>query len=203
MPVKIYRNSTMFKSRVSIHQITNGLLIISVIGLLLSSSLRLSVASTLQSWMLQTGLVDAEATANTSLGFVDRDLPLETLNGIPLDTTLLTGKPIFLHIWASWCPPCVAEMPDIQQLVNAVPAEEVAFVLLTVDKDPSKAQQFLTDRNYIGLPVYRATVSLAELPYSVIPTTYIIAPSGEVVYKHEGLAQYNHEKFREMLRRMK
>ncbi len=114
----------------------------------------------------------------------------------------LDGKPIFLHIWASWCPPCIAELPDIQRLVQSVSPEEVAFLLVSVDKNLHQAQQFL-QKNQVyptGLPLHE------ELPdgiqYNVIPTTYIIAPSGKIIYKHEGLAQYNHEDFKQFLLRV-
>lgn len=190
----------MVKSRINIHQIINALFIAGVAVLLISSSVRSTVVSTLQGWLLQTGLMDAEATLSGGLGSVDRPLPLVALDGTPLDTSTLVGKPVFLHIWASWCPPCIAELPDIQQLVRAVSSEEVAFLLVTVDKDVSKAQRFLQKNQYTDLPVYYPTERLpTDIQYNVIPTTYVIAPSGRIVYKHEGLAQYNHEEFKRFL----
>lgn len=190
----------MVKSRINIHQIINALFVAGVAVLLISSSVRSTVVSTLQGWLLQTGLMDAEATSSGGLGSVDRPLPLVALDGTPLDTSTLAGKPVFLHIWASWCPPCIAELPDIQQLVRAVSSEEVAFLLVTVDKDVSKAQRFLQKNQYTDLPVYYPTERLpTDIQYNVIPTTYVIAPSGRIVYKHEGLAQYNHEEFKRFL----
>ena len=189
----------MVKFRVKFNQIVNALLIVGVGVLLLSSSIRTSVASTLQGWLLKTGLLNADATQTESLGTLDRQFTLEHLDGTPLDASSLEGKPIFLHIWASWCPPCIAELPDIQRLVQSVSPEEVAFLLVSVDKNAYQARQFLQKNGYT-LPVYRFTETLsAGIQYNVIPTTYIIAPSGKIIYKHEGLAQYNHEEFKDFL----
>ena len=189
----------MVKFQPTFNQLINVLLLIGAVVLLLSSGIRTSVASTLQSWLLKTGLMDAEATITDALGAVDEPFSLEHLDGTPLDTTSLHGKPIFLHVWASWCPPCIAELPDIQRLVRSVSPEEVAFLLVSVDKDVSRAQQFLAEHQYT-LPVYRLTEEFPNgIEYNVIPTTYVIAPSGKILYKHEGLAQYNHEEFKKFL----
>lgn len=189
----------MVKFRVKFNQIINVFLIVGIGVLLFSSSIRTSVASTLQGWLLKTGLLDAEAIPAEALGTLDRRFTLEHLDGTPLDASILEGKPIFLHIWASWCPPCIAELPDIQRLVQSVSPEEVAFLLVSVDKNAHQARQFL-QKNQYTLPVYRFTETLpAGIQYNVIPTTYIIASSGKIIYKHEGLAQYNHEEFKQFL----
>lgn len=189
----------MVKFQRKFNQLVNAILLVGIAVLLISSAIRTSVASTLQSWLLQTGFLNAETPASLSLGRIGKPLALAHLDGTPLDTALLAKKTIFLHVWASWCPPCIAELPDIQQLVEAVSPEEVAFLLISVDKDEDKLTEFLTDHGYT-FPVYRL---LGELPdgiqYNAIPTTYIIAPSGEILYKHEGLAQYNHDEFRRFL----
>lgn len=189
----------MVQFRRRFNQFINVLLIVVAVVLLISSDIRTSVASTLQSWVLHTGLLDAEATASAELGSIDQPLALAQLDGTPLDSALLIGKPIFLHIWASWCPPCIAELPDIQQLVNSMSPQETTFLLVSVDKDVSKVRQFVSENQY-SLPVYRLTGEFPpELEYNSIPTTYIIAPSGQILYKHEGLAQYNHDDFKQFL----
>ena len=189
----------MVKFQPKFNQFINVLLLVGVVVLLLSSSVRTTVASTLQSWLLKTGLMDADATASDALGTVGEPFALEHLDGTPLDSASLKGKPVFLHIWATWCPPCIAELPDIQRLVQSVSPEEVTFLLVSVDKDVSKVRAFLAKRGYT-LPVYRLTEEFPSgIQYNVIPTTYVIAPSGQIIYKHEGLAQYNHDDFKKFL----
>ena len=189
----------MVKFQPKLNQLINVLLLIGAVVLLLSSGIRTSAASTLQSWLLKTGLMNAEAAVSNDLGTVVEPFALQRLDGTPLDPALLDGRPIFLHVWASWCPPCIAELPDIQQLIQSVPPEEVAFLLVSVDKDANKVRQFLAEHQY-SLPVYRLTEEFPPgIQYNVIPTTYVIAPSGKILYKHEGLAQYNHEEFKEFL----
>ena len=189
----------MIKLQPTFNQLINVFLLVGIVILLFSSSIRTSVASTLQNWILKTGLMDADASISDGLGSVEEPLALQHLDGTPLDTTWLEGKPIFLHIWASWCPPCIAELPDIQQLVQSVSPEEVAFLLVSVDKDVDHVRQFLVEQEY-SLPIYRLTEEFPRgIEYNVIPTTYVIAPSGQILYKHEGLTQYNHEDFKDFL----
>ena len=181
------------------NQLINVLLLIGVVVLLFSSSLRTSAASTLQNWLLKTGLLDAEVTKYEGLGVVNEPWALAQLDGTPLDSAALEGKLIFLHVWATWCPPCIAELPDIQQLVQSVSSEDVTFLLVSVDKEGGTVQQFLEENQYT-LPVYRLSEKLpSSVQYNVIPTTFVIDPSGQIIYKHEGLAQYNHEEFKQFL----
>ena len=191
----------MVNSRVNIHRIINYLVIAGVMAMVLFPSVRTSVMSTLQRGLLGTGLMDAEPEITEPLGTVDRSLALETWDGTPLNSATTVGKPIFLHFWASWCPPCVAELPDVHRLIRAMPEEEVVFLLVTTEDDIDREKQFLRKNDYTDLPVYRIAGALpASLSHRVIPTTYVISPSGKIVYRHEGLAQYNHEAFKEFLR---
>ncbi|SDM57278.1 Thiol-disulfide isomerase or thioredoxin [Catalinimonas alkaloidigena] len=109
------------------------------------------------------------------------------------------GKTIFLNFWASWCPPCVAEMPDIQQLYETM-GDEVVFVLVDLDEDRAKAERFLARKGYT-FPVYRLAGSLpAAYASNSIPTTYVISPDGEIRWRHAGMAQYNTDQFQQFLR---
>ena len=191
----------MVRFQPKFNQLINVLLLIGVVVLLVSSSVRTSVTSTLQSWLLHTGLLNAEAAATNGLGTVHEPWALEGLDGTPLDSASLEGKLIFLHVWATWCPPCIAELPDLQQLVQSISPEEVTFLLVSVDREVSEVKQFLEKHQY-SLPVYRLTETLPSgIQYNVIPTTFVIDSSGQIIYQHEGLAQYNHDAFKEFLLR--
>ena len=59
---------------------------------------------------------DVDILEETGTGNFFADMKLTNLDGTPFDTSVFIGKPIFLNIWATWCPPCVAEMPHLSEL---------------------------------------------------------------------------------------
>jgi thiol-disulfide isomerase/thioredoxin len=102
----------------------------------------------------------------------------------------LQGKVVFVNLWASWCPPCVAEMPGIQALYQKVDPAKVAFVMISLDQHPARAQALLRRHKYT-FPVYFPAGRLPD-PFDSpsIPLTVILTPSGQVAARHEGMADY-------------
>lgn len=68
-------------------------------------------------------------------------VPVTDLNGQTVDLQSFRGKPVVINLWASWCPPCVREMPVLEQAQRANP--EVTFVLLNQGETAGQIQQFL------------------------------------------------------------
>lgn|SRR5690606_13919270 len=134
-----------------------------------------------------------------SLADENMNISLKGYNGTP-DANLVDfrGKVVFLNFWGSWCPPCVAEMPSIQELYEAK-GNQVAFVLITMNDKPEKFVPFLQKNNY-KMPVYEANSLLPSvlMPDS-FPTTYIIDKNGEVVLKEISSADWNSPKVHELL----
>ncbi|MCR5417256.1 MAG: redoxin domain-containing protein [Pseudobutyrivibrio sp.] len=100
------------------------------------------------------------------------------------------GKIIFLNFWATWCPPCKAELPYIQELYEEYQALEnpdVVFLGVTFpgfgsEQDEEGVKQFLEDNGYT-FPVLMDTEASLAMPYyiSAYPTTYLIDPEGNVL----------------------
>ncbi|WP_241499029.1 TlpA family protein disulfide reductase [Rufibacter ruber] len=112
----------------------------------------------------------------------------------------LRGKVIFLNIWATWCPPCIAEMPNIQSLYEKVGSEEIAFVMLSVDrKGLDKVKKFIARKGFT-FPVY---LPISQIPEEFnspsIPSTYIISPEGKIVAQQSGMAEYDTPEMRNFL----
>ena len=110
------------------------------------------------------------------------------------------GKIIVLDFWATWCPPCIAEMPSIDKLAATLPEEaDVVFLMVSLDDNPADARRFM-ERKGFDLPFHflrmrdRGTYSISQ-----IPTTYVISPDGRVVYERTGLARYDTPRFRRFL----
>ncbi|MBX3064153.1 MAG: TlpA family protein disulfide reductase [Anaerolineae bacterium] len=134
-----------------------------------------------------------EPPAITSIPFtlIDNPAPqftLNTLDGDPIKLTDLQGKWVFLNFWATWCPPCVTEMPELQKLYDGgYGTDPQAITVLTVDKseDEATVRKFMTD-NKLTLPVALDTDSVVNGQYVVInlPITFMIDPQGVVRYQH-------------------
>lgn len=99
------------------------------------------------------------------------------------------NKPIFLNFWATWCPPCIAEMPDIQKLYDQF-GDKIAFVLLT-DEAPEKVAAFMHKKGF-DMPVYLHQSAVPSVfATNSIPTTWIIDPTGNIIIRKTGAAKWN------------
>ena len=110
------------------------------------------------------------------------------------------GKVIFVNFWATWCPPCLAEMPGINQLYNQFKGNlNVVFVTVDVDQQLTKSGAFLKKHNW-NLPLYQAVSKLPQaLSSESIPFTIIFDRHGKIVYRHEGTADYSSDKMVEFI----
>jgi thiol-disulfide isomerase/thioredoxin len=117
----------------------------------------------------------------------DLSLKFNTLNGDKIELNDFKGKVIFLNIWATWCPPCIEEMPSIQKLYNKTDHDTIEFILLSPENSET-VKKFLNKSGYT-FDVYLLTDELPEVFYTgQIPTTYIIDKNGNIVYRHIGFA---------------
>lgn len=124
--------------------------------------------------------------------------------GKELDLGSLRGKVVFINFWATWCPPCLAEMPAVNKLYSQFKEDkEVVFILVDADSDFAKAQQYM-DRKGYKMPVYNAASHIPEAIFKgSLPTTLVFDKKGRVAYNEVGAANYGSEKFIEFLKKLK
>ena len=104
-------------------------------------------------------------------------------------------KVIFMNLWATWCPPCIAEMPTIEQLHKSVKNKDIELIMISLDDDFQKAIEF-RDRKGYNFDIYQPESELPEMyKSSSIPTTYVIDKNGRLVMTHRGMADYSTDKF--------
>ena len=146
----------------------------------------------LQRIILNTGIVQPIQNKDTILA--DYNLLLEDLEGNAQTLSDWKGKPIFLNFWATWCPPCIAEMPDINKLYQLVNKED-HFAIISVDEDREKAKQFAKRKDF-DFPIYFIKSRLPQVYESTtIPTTYVIDTQGQIVISQLGMAKYSSQDF--------
>lgn len=114
-------------------------------------------------------------------GFLAPDFRLQTLEGKSLHLADLRGQAILLNLWATWCPPCRAEMPAIQKMYEEYKDQGliVLAVNMTVQDDPTAVQSFV--RQYgLTFPILLDTEGLAARQYELrsLPSSFFIDRQG-------------------------
>jgi thiol-disulfide isomerase/thioredoxin len=122
---------------------------------------------------------------------------VQSNTGKVIDLQQQKGKVVFINFWATWCPPCLAELPSVNSLYLKVKDNpNIVFLSVDVDNTLPKSTLLLQKRGY-QFPVYSAAVD--RLPPSffsgTIPTTVIVDKKGFVVYNHVNSADYDDDKF--------
>ena len=134
------------------------------------------------------------------VGPADFDWTIRTLDGEVVPFASFRGRVIFINVWASWCPPCVAELAGIERLRDALADTDVAFVLLSPE-GPEPVERFLRAYGYRSLPVYLEHAPLPDaFGLEALPTTYIVDRSGAIVLRHRGAADWDRPEVGDFLR---
>lgn len=182
-------------------ELIEWVLILGLIAVLYLTGLHVPVIGTLQRTLLWTGLMSPNTELNEKdYRSANYNLPLLTFDGETSSLKQFEGKTIFLNFWATWCPPCIAEMPNIQSLYEDVDSDSIQFVMVSLDEDHQKAQEYLERKNFT-FPVYFLNGRKpGTYNSSVVPTTYVISPQGDIVTERIGMANYNTSRFKEFLR---
>lgn len=166
------------------------------------------VIGNLQRAMLWTGLFDADTseiatTDGPMLSDSDYRFTMETAEGETVPLSDFRGDVIFVNVWASWCPPCIAEMPTIETLYKSVNDQDnIRFILLSLDEEHQKAVDFMESKGF-SMPYHFPTSALpGDFRSEYLPTTYIISKEGQLIYKKEGIADYSSPNFAQWMREL-
>lgn len=123
-------------------------------------------------------------------------------DGRTIDLAAQKGKVIFINFWATWCPPCIAEMPSINGLYHTFKDnKDVLFIMADMDDDFAKAEAFMKKKG-LDLPVYSVNALPRDMYTGTLPTTVIIDQSGNMVFHHEGTADYSNPKIKEFIQKL-
>ncbi|MBI4667437.1 MAG: TlpA family protein disulfide reductase [Nitrospinae bacterium] len=149
----------------------------------------------------------AESEAKPAEKVIDPPAPLFTLsdvNGRSVSLTDFRGKWVFINFWASWCGPCVVEMPLMEKLNQTMKNDP--FVMLAIsldDAEPVKIRQFAKELG-VSFSVLMDTANVArEYGVTSIPATFVVNPDGLVVAQAQGAREWDNPEmvkfFRDMM----
>lgn len=119
---------------------------------------------------------------------------LQDMDGVEHQLSDYRGQPVIINFWATWCPPCRAEMPSMERAWDKIKDQGVAMLAIDVGEDEDTIFTFLGDypANFTVLLDQSGTVS-EQWPMRGLPTTFIISPEGKIVYQAIGGREWDDE----------
>ncbi len=116
-----------------------------------------------------------------------KDFTLGNLEGSPVSLKDFQGKVVFLNFWATWCPPCRAEMPAMEKLWQKFKEEDFVILAVDVREGKEKVSSFVKENGYT-FPVLLDSRGGVANTYRIraIPTTYLLDPERRIVGKALG-----------------
>jgi thiol-disulfide isomerase/thioredoxin len=127
----------------------------------------------------------------------DYNWQLEDLNGNSFHLDTVKGSVALINIWATWCPPCIAEMPSIQALYNDY-NDKIKFVLVS-NENQEVIQKFLKEKNYNFSSFTPKSKAPETFNASSIPRTFLIDREGNIIIDKSGAANWNSETVRKTI----
>lgn len=159
-------------------------------------------AAAIYSTTLPTPEIDSNESEE-QLPIADFNLRIKTLDGQLVSMEDYRGKVIFLNFWATWCMPCVAELPSIDKLYHKFKNDNIVFLLIS-NEDVEKVNRYREKKGY-EIPFYIIDDEgvIPQQYYSrSIPTTFIINKEGRIVKASTGAEDWDDHEFIEELKKM-
>jgi peroxiredoxin len=118
-------------------------------------------------------------TEGTGVGNLAPGFQLQSLDGQSVSLSDLQGKPVLLNFWATRCPPCVSEMPYLQEIYNEWSETELILLAINIGESSAKVKEFMQSHS-LSLPVLLDTNQDIAQEYNIryIPTTFLIDKKG-------------------------
>ena len=136
----------------------------------------------------------AEDMKVTTIDFDSNMLQFSDLENNIFTLQNFKGKNLFINYWATWCNPCLAEMPYMAELYeNYKDEEDIIFLYLSREKLETIKDYIPKDESLQQLPIYKIVTDDEFFATSGIPTTFIVNSDGEVIVKDLGTAFWNDE----------
>jgi thiol-disulfide isomerase/thioredoxin len=108
----------------------------------------------------------------------------EDLDGNKVELAEMKGKRVFINFWATWCKPCIQELPSIEKAYDQLKESDVLFIIAS-DESIEKIKKFSALKSY-HYPLIHSTASVFDLDIQALPTTILIDETGEIILNEIG-----------------
>jgi len=131
---------------------------------------------------------NADGVCGAGAKLANLDLTLKAIHGKPVSLSDYRGKVVLLDFWATWCPPCLKEIPQYIELYDAYKSRGLAVIGISMDESTTSVKRF-AKRLKINYPILLGygrddlEPAFGELP---LPTSFVIARDGRICSKHDG-----------------
>ncbi len=116
------------------------------------------------------------------------DMPLTGVDGRQTNLDAFLGKWVVVNYWATWCPPCLYEMPELQDFHDRHANQDAVVIGINVELIGRQRLETFLDDYFITYPIFTAGPTqqseLGSIPG--LPTTFLVTPAGEVVARQVG-----------------
>ncbi|MCF6138430.1 peroxiredoxin family protein [Pseudalkalibacillus berkeleyi] len=138
------------------------------------------------------GEVNESNSVGLSEGQIAPDFELQTIDGETVQLSDYRGKRVIVNFWATWCPPCRAEIPDFQKLYENKDVEILAVNLTETEESIDKVKEFIKEFG-MTFPVVIDESSNVSDTYQVraYPTSYMIDSNGRIQFVAMGALNYD------------
>lgn len=129
-----------------------------------------------------------QVSAGASSSITPDKIKLLSLNGQPIDFSQYKDKTIFINFWATWCKPCVKEMPSIQNAIKVLEKENIVF-LFASDEPADLIEKF--NQRYNFPFQYVRVENYQDYGIMGLPTTFIFSPDGDLKFSEMGFRKWD------------
>jgi len=122
------------------------------------------------------------------------ELSLPDMHGQPHDLASLRGRVVLVNFWATWCPPCVYEMPGIQRLANRLAGQQFSVLAVNVGESRQQVHRFLKLIDFDATVLLdRDGETFARWGATAYPASYLIDAAGRIRFEAVGALEWDSE----------
>lgn len=154
-------------------------------------------------WAVFDFITEESDSSETGLGFDDMapDFTLKTLDDEEIKLSDLRGEPVMINFWATWCPPCKAEMPDMQKFYEETGMHVIAVNVTDSERSKANVPKFVDELELTFPVLLDEDGDVSELYEAFqLPTTYFLDKDGSIYFKLAGPMNYDFmmDKYKEL-----